>query len=213
MHKQMRMAIIILCLCFNTCCIWAQSKRFYIQPELALQGCQIHGDSYSGYRKPGFSLGIHWLYKSNTKLEFRSGLFISERGAQHNANDTNPEQYVVRLAYVDIPFFAMYKLKKNYTALCGLTGSVLWFSSEIYNYQNLNEKNSFKHFDLMLSIALQKQFSKWTVELRNSNSVIPIRDFINPAPYVNFGNPIANFFNRGLYNNIMCLAVLYTISH
>lgn len=211
MHKPLIIIFSILCNLLY-CKVYGQQHQFYIQPELCIQGCQIHGDSYAGYNKPGLSLGINWIFKAQSKLHYRSGLLISERGAQHNANETNTEQYVVRLAYVDIPFFAMYNLKKNYTALCGLTGSVLWYSSEIYNYQNLNEKNSFKPFDLMLSIALQKQFSKWTVELRNSNSVIPIRNFINPAQYVNFGNPIANFFNRGLYNNIMCLAVLFSIN-
>jgi hypothetical protein len=213
MRKQGHTASIVLWLCIYSNCIWAQSKRFYIQPEIALQGCQIHGDSYSGYRKPGYSLGIHWLYKSNTKLEWRSGLFISERGAQHLANENNTEHYQVRLGYIDVPFLALYRLKKNYAAVGGLTGSVLWFSNEVYNYQNLNTQNPFKTLDLMLSIAMQKQVLNWTFELRSSNSIFAIRDFINPAQYINFGNPIANFFNRGLYNNIMCIAVLYTLSH
>ena len=104
------------------------------------------------------------------------------------------------------------KLKKSYIVSAGLTTSVLWNSNEIYNYQKFTSSQNFNRLDLMLNLSVQKWFTRWGFELRNSNSIIPVRNYATAGNQINFGNPIANAFNRGLYNNIMVLSVLYKIT-
>ena len=192
--------------------LWGQETAFKSYAEMGLQGCQIHGDGYSGYNKAGWTLGFYLQNATDKAWFFKSGLQVSERGSQHNPTENNTEQYLLTLRYLDIPFLVNYKLKKSYIVSAGLTPSVLWNSNEIYNYQKFTSSQNFNRLDLMLNLSVQKWFTRWGFELRNSNSVIPVRNYAIAGNQINFGNPIANAFNRGLYNNIMVLSVLFKIT-
>jgi hypothetical protein len=49
---------------------------------------------------------------------------------------------------------------------------------------------------------------KIQVEVRFSNSLLPVRTF---TPTFYYPNPVARFFNRGYYNNIVTLMLTYKL--
>ena len=52
---------------------------------------------------------------------------------------------------------------------------------------------------------------KLFVEVRCSNSITSVRDYGQIANLVFYPNPVARFFNKGFYNNILTLMFSYNI--
>src|SRR5688572_16941267 len=81
------------------------SGVFSLKPSVGVNGCQIHGDSYSGYDKVGLFGGIavnSRLKNERTSLEL--GFYFSQKGSRHNPTKNDPSFYRLHLNYLDLPF-------------------------------------------------------------------------------------------------------------
>lgn len=196
--------------------IYAQGNQniFSLKPSLGINGCQIHGDSYSGYDKAGLFLGIAVNTKIKEKIFGELGFYFSQKGARRNEVPKNNDyrSYNVTLNYIDLPLSVYYKVNQLYAIMAGPSVAYLVGSTEFINKLNMSEFSNFNKFELGINIGLTRKIkNNWFVELRCSNSITPIRNYGIAATGIFYPNPVARFFNKGLYNNILTMFVTYVI--
>ncbi len=210
----MKLVFLIFLFCF--CYAGAQNDQYFtIKPSLGLNACQIHGDNYSGYDKAGIFAGVAVNASVNQKTSFELGFYFSQKGARHNQNPEKGDYsyYRVNLNYVDLPLLFRYHLNPVYFISLGPSLAYL------IDYKEENERGDwtgvykFNKFETGLNFGLGRKIKeKFSVEVRSSNSITPIRNYGILATQVFYPNPVARFFNKGLYNNILTVIVTYKIN-
>ena len=189
---------------------------FSLNPALGLNGCQIHGDSYSGYDKLGLFSGIAVSAYLNKKLSLDIGFYFTQKGARHNPVPSKGDfsYYRVNLNYVELPLIAKYQLNSVYFASIGPSLAYLINYNENINYVDFTGYYQFNKFETGINFGLGRSIikNKFLLEIRSSNSFMPIREYGQIANLVFYTNPVARFFNKGLYNNILTLIVSYKIN-
>jgi hypothetical protein len=213
------MRFIVLTFLFITFCSSAQNAPdpvFTLKPSAGINACQIHGDNYSGYDKVGLFGGVAVNARLTEKISLELGFYFSQKGARHNQNPDKGDYtyYRVNLNYVDMPLSFRYKLNSVYFVTLGPSIAYL------ISYKEENERGDwtnvykFNKFETGLNIGLgRKLFNRFFVEVRSSNSITPIRNYGILANLVFYPNPVARFFNKGLYNNILTLMVTYNLNY
>ncbi|MDP1799820.1 MAG: porin family protein [Bacteroidota bacterium] len=187
---------------------------FTIKPTLGLNGCQIHGDSYSGYNKLGFFGGVAVNARLKSRASFELGFYFSQKGARHNSNPGKGDFsfYHVNLNYIDLPLSFRFNVNPRYFITLGPSIAYLVSYKENINYTDFTGQYKFNNFETGINIGLGRKIKeKFFIEVRSSNSITPIRDYGTIANLVFYPNPVARFFNKGLYNNILTLMLSYTI--
>jgi hypothetical protein len=208
--------IVLLVLVFN---FGLQSQTntpsvFRLNPALGLNVCQIHGDNYNGYNKPGIFSGVAVNARLNEKMSLELGFYFSQKGARHNQN---PEKgdftfYRVNLNYLDLPLLFKFKLNPTYFITLGPSIAYLISYKEENELGDWTGVYKFNKFETGVNIGLgRKVKERFFVEVRSSNSILPTRNYGILANKVFYPNPIARFFVAGLYNNILTLIVSYNI--
>lgn len=190
----------------------AQKNVFTLKPSLGFNGCQIHGDTYSGYNKLGVVGGIAVNATLKEKMSMELGFYFSQKGSRHNPNPEKGDYnyYRVNLNYIDLPFSFRYLLNEKFFATGGVSAAYLISYSEDTHIGNWNGEYPFNKFEIGLNVGLgMKLKNNFSVEVRSCNSVTPIRSYGIAATGVFYPNPIARFFNKGLYNNILSVLVTY----
>lgn len=184
---------------------------FSLKPSLGLNGCQVHGDSYSGYKKLGIFAGIAVNAKINDRLSFELGFYFSQKGARKNPTKYDPNYYRLNLNYIDLPLSLRYMLNKRYFITLGPSIAYLVSHSEDINYSNFSGMYNYKKYEVGVNIGLGRTVVKnLSVEVRCSNSITAIREY-GIASNVYYSNPVARFFNKGFYNNILTLMLSYKL--
>lgn len=206
---------LIVCLLFLPFLLWQQdNKVFKLKPSLGLNACQIHGDSYSGYDKLGLFVGVSVNARLKEKIFGELGFYFSQKGAQRNEVPKNNDyrSYKVNLNYIDMPLSIYYKVNNFYSVMLGPSVAYLIGSSEYINKLNMSSYSKFNKFEIGLNIGLTRKIKdNWFVELRCSNSITPVRNYGLAATGIYYPNPVARYFNKGLYNNILSIFVTYLI--
>ena len=190
---------------------------FTLKPTLGLNGCQVDGDSYGGYNKLGFLAGIAVNTRLGKRTSFDIGFNFSQKGAKHNPvpNKGDFSYYRVSLNYVDIPLLLKYHLNPVYFVTLGPSVGYLISYSENKNYVDYTGMYPFNKFDTGFNLGLGRKMlkDKFFVEVRSSNSFLPIRNYGPIANQIYYPNIIAKFFNKGLYNNVLTLMFSYKIDY
>lgn len=184
---------------------------FILKPSLGLNGCQVHGDTYSGYDKIGFFAGIAVNGRLSKKSSLELGFYFSQKGSRHipkpDKGDFN--YYRLNLNYIDLPLSFRYQLNKAYFITAGPSIAYLINHKENIDYIDRTGMYKYNKFELGINAGLGRKLgNKFFVEIRTSNSITPIRTFFNPVYYP---NAVARFFNKGFYNNILTLLVTYKL--
>jgi hypothetical protein len=195
--------------------LWPQNTTaFKLKPSLGLNGCQIHGDTYSGYDKIGLFTGIALNTQFKDKIYGELGFYFSQKGARRNEVPKNNDyrSYLVNLNYIDMPVSCYYALNANYALMAGASVAYLVSAKEYINRINMTAYSHFNKFELGLNIGLQRKLKeRLFAEIRCSNSISPVRNYGMAATGIYYPNPIARFFNKGLYNNTLSIFVTYLI--
>ncbi|MBA2611130.1 MAG: PorT family protein [Bacteroidetes bacterium] len=190
---------------------------FTLKPTLGLNGCQIDGDSYGGYNKLGMLAGVAVNTRLNKRTSVDIGFYFSQKGAKHNPapNKGDFSYYRVNLNYVDIPVLLKFNLNPVYFISLGPSVGYLVSYSENKNYVDYTGMYPFNKFDAGFNIGLGRKMvkDKFFVEVRSSNSFLPIRNYGPIANQIYYPNVIARFFNKGLYNNVLTLMFSYKIDY
>lgn len=182
---------------------------FTLKPSLGLSGCQVHGDTYDGYRKPGLFAGMAVNAFLNEKTSLELGFYFSQKGSKHLPSKSRPTFYMLHLNYIDLPFALRYHLNKRYFVTFGPSFAYLINHKENEDYADITSYYKYNNFELALITGLGRDIKeRIQVEVRFSNSLLPVRTF--PAP-VYYPNAIARFFNKGYYNNIVTLMLTYKL--
>lgn len=179
-----------------------------------MNGCQIHGDSYSGYDKIGFFGGVAVNAFLKKKLSAELGFYFSQKGSRHNPNPKAGDYsyYRVNLNYIDLPLLLRYELNSNYFVTAGPSLAYLVSYKEVINYADMTGYWRFNAIEASVNVGLGRKIKdQFYVEVRCTNSIIPVRDYGRVANLVFYPNPVARFFNKGLYNNLLTLLVCYKL--
>lgn len=181
---------------------------------IGINACQIHGDNASGYRKFGVNGGIGLNSRFNDMSSFEFAFLFTQKGARKNQNPDKGDYtfYRVNLNYLEIPvYYQRYVNSKYFITLGGYAAYLLSYSEDT-EIGNWNGVYPFNNFDFGVNVGLGRNIDeKITIEVRSGNSFVPARNYGIRANQVFFPNPVARFFNQGLYNNILSIFVVYKI--
>ena len=187
---------------------------FTLKPAIGLNACQIHGDSYSGYNKLGGFVGIAINAKLREKITFELGFYLSQKGSRHNPNYKTGDysSYNLNLYYVDLPFSLRYQATKAYFLTAGFSFAYLVaYKEEILN-ADMSKYANFEKTETGLNFGIGKQLKKgFSIEVRSCNSITAIRRYGIAAKGVYYNNPVARFFNKGFYNNLLTIFAAYQL--
>src|SRR5687768_14518853 len=88
----------------------SQDNVFTLKPAFGINGCQIHGDNYSGYDKFGVFGGTSINARLNDRASAELGFYFSQKGSRHNPNPKNNDYsfYWLHLNYFDLPLSFRY---------------------------------------------------------------------------------------------------------
>jgi hypothetical protein len=189
---------------------------FKLAPALGFNACQVHGDGYSGYNKAGVfgGIAINARLSKNDKMSLDLGFYFSQKGARHNPNPEKGDNtyYNLNLNYIDMPLSFRYMLNTKYWVTLGPSIAYLISHNENINYIDRTADSKFNRTELGVNFGLgRKIINNFFVEVRTSNSIMAVRSYGAVANLVFFTNPVARFFNKGFYNNILTLIVSYNI--
>lgn len=186
---------------------------FSLKPSLGLNGCQVHGDNYDGYKKLGIFAGLAVNARLTEKVSLELGFYFSQKGARKNPNKSDFNYYRLNLNYIDLPLSVRYRLNKRYFMTLGPSIAYLINYTENINYSDFTGVYKFQKYEVGLNIGLGRtMFKKLQVEVRCSNSITSIRNY-GVVSNVFYPNPVARFFNKGFYNNILTLMLTYQIDY
>jgi hypothetical protein len=188
---------------------------FSLKPSLGINACQVHGDNYSGFNKAGVFGGVTVNAKINPRSSFDLGFYFSQKGARHNPNPAKGDynQYRLNLNYIDLPLSFNYLLNKEYFITLGPSVAYLAGYYEEINYVNYTGEYHFNSLEYGINAGLGKKIKeKFFVEVRTSNSIASIRPYGNFVSTVFYPNPVAQFFNKGFYNNILTFFISYQLN-
>lgn len=191
-----------------------QQNVFTLKPSLGFNGCQIHGDNYSGYDKFGMLLGVAVNARLKEKSSLELGFYFSQKGSRHNPNPDKGDFsfYRVNLNYIDMPLSFRYILNPKFFITLSPSVAYLINYYENIDYVNYTGTYTFNKFEVGLNAGLGMHLkNNFSVEVRFCNSITPIRSYGIAATGIYYPNPIARFFNKGLYNNILSVLVSYQL--
>jgi hypothetical protein len=187
---------------------------FTLKPSLGINGCQIHGDNYSGFDKFGLFAGTAANARLGEKASFEIGFYFSQKGSRHNQNPKNNDYsfYRVNLNYMDLPLSFLYLINQKYFITLGPSVAYLISYREETERGDWTGDYPFNKFEVGVNIGVGANLGDhFAVELRSSNSVTPLRSYGILATQVYYPNPVARFFNRGLYSNLLSFFLTYRI--
>lgn len=189
-----------------------RTSKFSLKPSVGITACQVHGDNYSGYNKVGALAGLYVnaALKEHTSLEF--GIIFVQKGARKNQNPAKFDYryYYLNLNYIEVPLVVRWQPNKFFFTLGGSFAYLMNYY-EASEVGNLTGMYPFKSTEYSLNTGIGMMMTqKIGVEIRFNNSIVNVRPFPGFKPYYN--NPIARYFNKGSYNNIIQIAFTYKIT-
>jgi hypothetical protein len=111
---------------------------------------------------------------------------------------------------VDIPLMLRYNVNDNYFLTGGPSMAYLAGYREESNFLNTN--GVFRKYEVGINVGFGRYLkNQWLIEIRSSNSITTVRDFGMPSNFY-YPNPVARFFNKGFYNNILTFFVAYRLN-
>ncbi|HTF03481.1 MAG TPA: porin family protein [Bacteroidia bacterium] len=197
------MRIRILILFTFTITLSASAQRAFRAGIVAgINGCQIHGDSYSGYDQIGFVAGMFVHNNPEEKWQGQMGIQYTRKGSRHvlHPDYGGYRDFEIRLNYIEVPLMVKYNTKKVFFEL-GATFGVLFKVREFDTQERTPQDFNRMEFGFVAGIGYNISPVLY-IEFTSSNSILPIKNFSLPMYYPRF---LPNLFNRGMYNNILGL--------
>lgn len=184
----------------------AFSQRFDGGAIVGYNASQVEGDTYKGYNKPGLVAGFYVETDIAPAIFAAMEIKFSQKGARKKVTSKDPEKYIMRLNYIELPFYLAFRTNDRGSVLAGLSAGYLVSGKEFDNYGEFipEDQNEFNTFDLEPFIGFQFDFlENLKADLRLGLSVIPIR-----------GKPVNTnyYWQNNQFNNVITLALYYQIS-
>lgn len=186
---------------------FAQNK-FKAGAVAGLSATQVHGDTYSGFNKAGLYAGGFVRYDLNEKWTTQLELDYIQKGSRKNPRPKDGDYvlFLLKVNYVEIPFLLQWK-HKQFGFEIGASYGALINSKEENQFGPVTNSIPLQKGDLSALYGFNYYINEhFLVNVRNSNSIIPIRKFDVPIYYQ---RRLSNWFNKGMYNTVMIIALQY----
>ena len=189
----------------------AEAQRFQGGLLGGFNASQVEGDNFKGYNKPGILAG--GFVQTDLAPAIFAGMEIkySQKGSRKRMKpkDPEPEKYIMRLGYIDIPLFVGFRTHERGAVLAGLTPGYLIHGKEFNELGEFPEedRHPFNNFDLQPFLGFQyDMLDQVKLDLRFALSVIPVRG--HP------GEDATNYYwLNNQFNNVISLAHYYNLDH
>lgn len=170
-----------------------------------LAATQVHGDAVSGFHKLGFSGGF--LVDVSGKGRWSGGFEMiylskgSRRPANPDAGDFTTWGYSFH--YIDVPVLLTYHFDSFYIQT-GVYGGFLIQGESVFDGSPFEISNpDMRKFDLGVAAGIGIDLNdNWGVNLRYSNSIIPIRKAPDEAS-------VTRFYDAGMLNIVAQFSMSY----
>ncbi len=187
----------------------AFAQRFDAGLIAGFNATQVEGDNFKGYHKPGILAGI--FVQTDIIPTVFTGMEIkySQKGSRKRIppRDPEPEKYIMRLGYVDVPLFIGFRTNSRGAVLAGVSAGYLIHSGEYDEYGLFppQDRNEFNSFDLQPFLGFQfGVLDELKLDLRFALSVLPIRG--QPGE-----DATSYYWLNNQFNNVISLALYYNL--
>jgi hypothetical protein len=168
---------------------------------------QVDGDLYKGYHKPGVAVGAYVQTSISRTVFAGMELKFMQKGSRNTDSLAVEGQikYIMRLNYVDLPFYLGIRTSERISLLVGLSPGYLLSGTEYNDYGKFvaADQHPFKSFDLQALIGFRFQFTRRLfVDLRGAYSLLPIRERPGDALW---------YWKSNQFSNLLSTTVLYRL--
>ncbi len=187
--------------------LFAQNK-FKAGVVAGLSATQVHGDTYSGFDKAGLYAGAFVKYDFNEKWSAQLELDYIQKGSRKNPEPENGDYvlFLLKVNYIEAPILIQWK-HKHFGFEIGASYGALVNSKEANQFGPVVNSIPLQKGDVSALYGFNYYINEhFVVNVRNSNSILPIRKFDIPVYYQ---RTLSNWFNKGMYNTVMIIAVQY----
>ncbi len=185
-----------------------KAQYFNAGVKAGIVASQVDGDTYSGFDKLGFNLGLFVSYQLSMRTSLQLGLDYIQKGSNHNPNYEigDYDQYKISLGYVQLPLLFQYKITSNFSFETGPAFGVLFSHYEERDNFEI-ESNPFRKFTLNLLCGFNYKINnKWNANFQTDYSLTGIREkAAHGDRYI--------WFQYGQFNNALILSFQYLINH
>jgi hypothetical protein len=171
-------------------------------------GCQIHGDSYSGFHQLGYVAGGFVQTNPDAQVQFVMEMQYSKKGSRKltRPNLGDYTYFELRMNYIEVPLLLRYGSKRIFIE----GGASFGYLFKVREWDSFSEitPRDFKTMELSGIVGIGYRVNdKFSVDFRSTNSLLPVKKF-GPILY-----PVwyQDLFNMGMYNNVVTLSVVYTL--
>ncbi len=185
------------------------AQRFDAGILAGFNGTQVEGDSFKGYHKPGILAGI--FVQTDIIPTVFTGMEIkySQKGSRKRIppRDPEPEKYIMRLGYIDLPLFVGFRTNDKGSVVAGVSAGYLVHSGEYdeYGLFQPQDRHEFNNFDLQPFLGFQFALrDELKLDLRFALSILPIRG--QPGE-----NATEYYWLNNQFNNVISLALYYNL--
>lgn len=155
--------------------------------HVGINGCQVDGDQYFGFKYPGFDGGVGAMVRFHKLLSVSMELNYSMKGARQTffpqAFDSSIQKFQIQWDYIEVPLSLNIHDKKLIMFSLGVAPAIMVRYKERNEMgQNVTDNPPFgvgqpRRFDLsafaMFNFVIQKHYA---IGLKYAYSTIPIRD-------------------------------------
>jgi hypothetical protein len=185
------------------------AQRFDAGLLAGFNGTQVEGDNLKGYHKPGILAGL--FVQTDIVPTIFAGMEIkySQKGSRKRIKqqDPDPEQYIMRLGYAELPLFVGFRTNDRGTVIAGVSAGYLLHSGEYDNYGLFPEqdRHEFNSFDLQPFLGFQFGIlDELKLDLRFALSVVPARG--HPGE-----DATTSYWLNNQFNNVISMALYYNL--
>ncbi len=189
----------------------AAAQRFEGGLLAGYNATQVEGDAYKGYNKPGIVAGAYIQTDVAPAVFMGMEIKYSQKGSRFRQKSQNedPDKYIMRLDYVDLPVFAGFRTSDKGAIVAGASLGYLVKGKEYDEYGEFvpEDQNAFNNFDLQPFIGFQfDMVERVKLDLRFAYSVLPVRGLP--------GEDATNYYwLNNQFNNVISLALYYRLDH
>jgi opacity protein-like surface antigen len=185
--------------------------------SIGVVGSQVDGDTYSGYHKIGYFVGLGVNRQLSKRFEMELMLTALQKGARKNyatdsasLNNPNNQFFLMRLDYVEVPLSLKYRYKKFKIEAGAAFAYLIHYSAQ--TQIGFNPDKQIKSFDYSYFIGGgYKLGANWFLNLRFEYSIVPFSPYYASSAGIYHGQFPYKYFNLGMYNNLLILSLNYKL--
>lgn len=205
----MRDKLFLLSICFTLLIGNSSAQNKFTAGVVAgLSASQVHGDTYSGFDKAGLYAGGFVKRNLSETWTAQLEMVYVQKGSRKNPNPEIGDYtlYLLKLDYIELPLLIQWHYKKLNFEI-GAAYAALIYDREENQFGVVNNMFPLQKSDISFLAGFSYKLNDhFIVNVRNSNSVFPVRKFGAPVYYQ---RRLSNWFNKGMYNNVMIIALQY----